>query len=76
MARKFSPMGLHGGHVVIDGGIAGEHLLSHRPERAAEAGADGLLEIAAMAETFWQIHCQPRSAWTREIDLRPFREQL
>ncbi|MEI7968793.1 MAG: SDR family NAD(P)-dependent oxidoreductase [Betaproteobacteria bacterium] len=76
MAREFGPMGLHVAHVVIDGGISGERLLSRWPERAAEAGADGLLEIAAIAETFWQIHCQPRSAWTQEIDLRPYREQF
>ena len=39
-----------------------------------ERGEDGLLDIDAIAETYWQIHRQPRSAWTQEVDLRPFKE--
>ena len=41
---------------------------------AAQAGTDGLLGIEPLAETYWQLHLQPRSAWTQEIDLRPFKE--
>ena len=74
MAREFGPAGLHVAHVVVDGGIAGERLLSRNPARAAEAGAEGLIAIEPLAETYWQIHCQPRSAWTQEIDLRPYKE--
>jgi hypothetical protein len=44
------------------------------PERVAVAGAEGLLATDAIAEAYWQIHRQPRSAWTHEIDLRPFKE--
>jgi hypothetical protein len=39
-----------------------------------ERGEDGLLGIEAIAEIYWQIHRQPRSAWNQEMDLRPFKE--
>ena len=65
---------IHVAHVVIDGGIDGDRLRSRRPEISKERGEDGLLGIDAIAETYWQIHRQPRSAWTQEVDLRPFKE--
>jgi len=74
MAREFGPLGIHVAHVVIDGGIDGDRLRSRRPEITTERGEDGLLGIDAIAETYWQIHRQPRSAWTQEVDLRPFKE--
>jgi NAD(P)-dependent dehydrogenase (short-subunit alcohol dehydrogenase family) len=73
-AREYGPRGVHVAHIVIDGGIDGEQLRSRAPQRAQEAGADGLLEPAAIAEVYWQLHVQPRSAWTQELDLRPARE--
>ncbi len=76
MAREFGPQGLHVAHVIIDGGIDGERLRSRVPEVVRQRGEDGLLDINAIAETYWQIHCQPRSAWTQEIDLRPFKESF
>jgi len=74
MAREFGPQGIHVAHVVIDGGIRGERLLSRMPHLIEERGEDGLLGIDAIAEAYWQIHRQTRSAWTHEIDLRPFKE--
>jgi hypothetical protein len=41
---------------------------------AQERGDDGLLGIEAIADTYWAIHRQQRSAWTQEVDVRPFRE--
>ncbi len=76
MAREFGPLGLHVAHVVIDGGINGQRLLSRRPQLAQERGEDGLLGVDAIAETYWQIHRQHRSAWTQEVDLRPFKENF
>jgi NAD(P)-dependent dehydrogenase (short-subunit alcohol dehydrogenase family) len=74
MARDYGPQGLHVAHVVIDGGIDGERLRRRGPEMIAQRGEDGLLGIEAIAEAYWQIHRQPRSAWTQELDLRPFKE--
>jgi NAD(P)-dependent dehydrogenase (short-subunit alcohol dehydrogenase family) len=76
MAREFGPLGLHVAHVVIDGGIHGERLLSRRPQLLAERGEEGLLGVDAIAEAYWQLHRQARSAWTQEIDLRPFKESF
>ena len=74
MAREFGPLGLHVAHVVIDGGIDGERLNSRFPQRRAEKGADGLLNIDAIADSYWHIHRQAPSAWSHEIDLRPYKE--
>jgi NAD(P)-dependent dehydrogenase (short-subunit alcohol dehydrogenase family) len=74
MAREYGPVGIHVAHVVVDGGIAGERLLRRAPDLIKERGEDGLLGIEALAETYWHIHKQPRSAWTQEVDLRPYKE--
>ncbi len=63
-------------HVVIDGGIDGERLRSSAPQRVAQAGADGLLDPDAIAESYFQLHLQHRSAWTHELDLRPYKESF
>jgi NAD(P)-dependent dehydrogenase (short-subunit alcohol dehydrogenase family) len=74
MAREFGPQGLHVAHVVIDGGINGTRLKTLRPDAVAQRGMDGLLNIDAIAETYWHLHQQHPSAWTQEVDLRPFKE--
>jgi NAD(P)-dependent dehydrogenase (short-subunit alcohol dehydrogenase family) len=74
LAREFGPRGVHVAHVVIDGGIDGERLRSAAPQRAKDAGPDGLLQPEAVAESYWQLHRQARSAWTQELDLRPWSE--
>ena len=76
MAREYGAKGVHVAHVVIDGGINGYRLRSRRPQIVEERGEDGLLGVDAIAETYWQIHRQPRSAWTQEVDLRPFKESF
>jgi NAD(P)-dependent dehydrogenase (short-subunit alcohol dehydrogenase family) len=76
MAREYGPQGLHVAHVVIDGGIDGERLRTARPESVKARGEDDMLNIDAIAETYWQIHRQQRSAWTQEVDLRPFKESF
>lgn len=74
MAREYGPLGIHVAHVVIDGGIHGERLLGGRPQILDRLGADGLLDIDAIAENYWHLHRQPRTAWAQEIDLRPYKE--
>jgi len=76
MAREYGPLGIHVAHVVIDGGIDGERLRKLRPGIANERGPDAMLNIDAIAEAYWQIHLQHRSAWSHEIDLRPFTESF
>ncbi|KAA1185502.1 SDR family NAD(P)-dependent oxidoreductase [Rhizobium tropici] len=72
MAREFGPLGLHVAYTIIDGGIDGERLRSRRPD----VDADGLLNIDAIAESYWHIHRQHPSAWTQELDLRPYKESF
>lgn len=74
MAREYGPLGIHVAHVVVDGGIDGDRLRNRAPTLIKERGEDGLLGIEAIAENYWHIHRQPRSAWTQELDLRPFKE--
>ena len=74
MAREYGPMGLHVAHAIIDGGVAGARLLNAAPRLAEIRGDDGLPDGDAIAEAYWQIHRQPRSAWSQEIELRPFKE--
>ena len=74
MAREYGPLGIHVAHVVVDGGIRGERLLKRMPNLVNERGEDGLLGIDAIAEAYWFIHKQERSAWTQELDLRPYKE--
>ena len=76
VAREFGPQGIHVGHVVVDGGIEGDRLLSARPQLKDDRGPDGLLNIAAIADAYWVLHHQHRSAWTLELDLRPWAEQF
>ncbi len=74
MAREFGPMGLHVAHVIIDGGIAGDRLVKAYPDFVGMKGEDGLLDLDAIADTYWHLHTQHRTAWTHELDLRPFKE--
>jgi len=76
LAREFGPQGIHVGHVVVDGGIAGERLLSRMPQLAEQRGPDGMLNIDAIAEAYWFLHQQHRSAWTLELDVRPWAENF
>jgi NAD(P)-dependent dehydrogenase (short-subunit alcohol dehydrogenase family) len=74
MAREFGARGLHVAHVVIDGAIDGDQLNRRFPQLKERLGADGMLAPDAIADAYWQLHAQPRSAWTLELDLRPWKE--
>jgi NAD(P)-dependent dehydrogenase (short-subunit alcohol dehydrogenase family) len=76
IAREYGPHNIHVGHVVVDGGIGGERLLSRNPQLREQRGPDSLLDPDAIAEAFWALHQQQRSAWTHEIDLRPWSESF
>jgi NAD(P)-dependent dehydrogenase (short-subunit alcohol dehydrogenase family) len=70
MARELAPQGIHVAHVVIDGGIK-----SARRGEPPDA-PDSLLDPDAIAATYLQLIRQPRSAWTFEIELRPWVEKF
>jgi NAD(P)-dependent dehydrogenase (short-subunit alcohol dehydrogenase family) len=76
MAREFGPQGLHVGHVIVDGAIDGEMINSRFPQLKQSRGEDGLLSPDAIADAYWMLHVQHRSAWTLELDLRPFKESF
>ncbi|MFT4067288.1 SDR family NAD(P)-dependent oxidoreductase [Paraburkholderia sp.] len=76
LAREFGPRNIHVAHVVVDGGIDGERLRTSAPQRVAERGPDGLLQPEDIADAYWHLHRQQRSAWSQEIDLRPFNESF
>jgi NAD(P)-dependent dehydrogenase (short-subunit alcohol dehydrogenase family) len=76
LAREFGPQGLHVAHVIVDGMIEGEMLLSRFPAAKERAGEDGMLHPDAIAEAFFTLYAQPRSAWTLELDVRPYKESF
>jgi NAD(P)-dependent dehydrogenase (short-subunit alcohol dehydrogenase family) len=76
IAREYGPQNIHVGHVVVDGGIAGDRLLSRVPQLAEQRGLDGMLDPDAIAEAYWDMHHQQRSAWTLEMDVRPWSESF
>ncbi len=74
MAREFGPQGIHVGHVVIDGPIDNDNSRELFPEIYAERSEDGVLKPDDIAEIYWHLHSQPRTAWTFETDVRTFAE--
>jgi NAD(P)-dependent dehydrogenase (short-subunit alcohol dehydrogenase family) len=76
MARELGPKNLHVAHVVIDGMIDNARTRSRMAERIKDLPTEGMLATDAIAELFWQIHAQPRSAWTFEADVRPWAERF
>ena len=74
MARELGPEGIHVAHAIIDGAIDTPWIRDNFPERYALKEQDGILDPNAIAENYWQLHVQPRSAWTHELDMRPWME--
>ena len=70
LARELAPKGVHVAHFVIDGGIrsVGRSDPNDNP--------DSTLDPDAIAETYWHVATQPRSAWTWEVELRPWVENF
>ena len=67
MAREFGPQGIHVAHVIIDGQINTPRMRERSPDREEHT----MLSPDAIADTYWQLHAQDRTAWTLELDLRP-----
>ncbi|MXP45916.1 SDR family NAD(P)-dependent oxidoreductase [Altererythrobacter luteolus] len=74
---EFAPKGVHVAHIVIDGPVdapdtLGKMLGDNFDAYKASKGEDGMIDPAAVAETYWHLAHQPRSAWTHELDIRPY----
>lgn len=74
LAREYGPSGVHVAHIVIDGVINGDRAQTNFGAYMDNLGEDGALEPAAIADAYWMVHNQHRTAWTHELDLRPFAE--
>lgn len=74
MARELWPQGIHVAHPIIDGAIDTDFIRSNFPERYALKDQDGIVSPEAIADAYWAIHQQPRTAWTHETELRPWLE--
>jgi NAD(P)-dependent dehydrogenase (short-subunit alcohol dehydrogenase family) len=74
LAREFGPQGIHVAHIIIDGVIQGEYAATKFPDYVRSKGENGVLAVNAIADAYWVLHRQLASAWTHELDLRPFKE--
>jgi NADP-dependent 3-hydroxy acid dehydrogenase YdfG len=72
MARDLHPQGIHVAYVNVDGGIDMPLLRKFRPE----AKDEDMLKPSAIADAFWYLAHQDRSAWSHELDVRPFKEKF
>ncbi len=77
MARELGPRNIHVAHLVIDSGVDTSWVREMRRERLGKDTfePDELVDPSSIAETYWQLHLQPRDAWTHELDLRPYGER-
>ena len=70
MARELAPQGIHVAHFVVDGGIRSD------ARGRIDSGDDHLLDPDAIADTYWHVYRQHRSAWTWEVEVRPWVEKF
>jgi NAD(P)-dependent dehydrogenase (short-subunit alcohol dehydrogenase family) len=76
LAREFGPQGIHVAHVIVDGAIDGDRIRAAAPDVDSHFGPDGMLHPDAIAPMYVMLHRQHRSAWTHELDLRPWSEKF
>ena len=75
MARELGPKNIHVAHIVIDGAIDTEFIGQFVEDMDAARAEDRLLSPDAIAANYVWLHKQPRTAWTQELDLRPWIER-
>ena len=75
MAKECAEDGIHVGHVVVDGAIGGEKIMSRFPEYAERLGEEGMISIEGIVDGYVFLYRQPRRAWTFEIDVRTSKER-
>ena len=75
LAKEYGPEGLHVGHVIIDGGIAGEKQFSRLADSPDNEQLRRFISLEGLADAYWQLYKQSPQAWTFELDLRTSLEQ-
>ena len=74
MARELGPKNIHVAHTIIDGAIDSKFIRENLPDVDDLRARDAILDPDAIAQNYVMLHNQPRSAWTHELDLRPWSE--
>ena len=78
MARELGPKNIHVAHLIIDSGVDTEWVRQRRIEALGPNALDDpdlLVPPASVAASYWQLYQQPKSAWTFELEIRPFGEK-
>ena len=78
MARELGPKNIHVAHLIIDSGVDTAWVRARREQlwgKEALDNPDLLMPPASVAASYWQLYRQPRSAWTFELEIRPFGEK-
>jgi NAD(P)-dependent dehydrogenase (short-subunit alcohol dehydrogenase family) len=78
MARELGPKHIHVAHLIIDSGVDTAWVRERREQlwgKEALNNPDLLMPPASVAESYWQLYQQPKSAWTFELEIRPFGEK-
>jgi NAD(P)-dependent dehydrogenase (short-subunit alcohol dehydrogenase family) len=73
MAKEYASDGIHVGHVVVDGAIAGDKILTRFPDAAGRE--DSLIDIEGIVDAFAFLYSQPERAWSFELDVRTSKEK-
>lgn len=74
MARELGPRNIHVAHVIVDGAIDSNFIRENLPDVDSKRDEDAILNPDHIAQNYVMLHNQPRSAWTHELDLRPWKE--
>ncbi|CAK9204277.1 unnamed protein product [Sphagnum troendelagicum] len=69
LAQEYQPQGIHVAHIIVDGFISSARYSTIREE-------DAMMKPDTIAETYWHVHSQHKSAWTHGLDVRPFPEKF
>lgn len=70
LARELGPQGIHVAHVIVDGGVDSEVIRQRRSNSGLDSPDGSLIDTYQIAEAYWMLHNQPRTAWTHELDIR------
>ena len=76
LARELGPKGIHVAHTIIDGAIDHPWIKENFPDIYKLKEVDGILNPDHIAEAYYNLHLQKKTAWTHELDLRPYMEKF